>query len=89
MENDKEANCLVLLDKFYSCCGVSHQFGSVYRKSEFDNCGYSFDNFKNCIMAKTVSDEGKRQRYLEKSIPTPEFENKVWKLKEQGSWNTC
>lgn len=60
-ETDMDVSCLVNLDKFYKCCGVTHQFGSVYRQEEFDNCSHKFDDFKNCIMAKTVSSEEKRK----------------------------
>ena len=56
-----DASCLRLLDKFYKCCGVTHQFGSVYREEVFDNCSADFGHFKNCIMAKTVSSEEKRK----------------------------
>jgi hypothetical protein len=59
--SDADVSCLSLLDKFYKCCGVTHQFGSVYREEVFDNCNDSFALFKNCVMAKTVSSDAKRE----------------------------
>ena len=71
MEKDEggKESCLLMLDKFYLCCGLKHQFNSVYRKSEFDNCGDSFDNFKNCIMAKVAQDPKKRQVITANTVP--------------------
>ena len=59
--SDSDGSCLGKLDDLFKCCGVSHQFGKIYRESEFDNCTRYFVNFKNCVMAKTVTNEAKKQ----------------------------
>ena len=54
-------DCLNRLETFFKCCSVNHQFGKIYRDSQFDNCNLEISQFRNCIMAKTVSDEKKRE----------------------------
>ena len=61
MEKEKDVSCLSLVDNVFKCCSVGHQFGLVYRESRFDNCTDYFDDLKNCMMAKTVTNSEKQK----------------------------